>query len=115
MLGRGALANPTLAYQCARYLGLCEDNPELSCDPSDWVVWRRLLDQLVTRSRNRAESDRRTLSRVKQWLNYAHHKGSITWFDAVKRVRDTAELQRALADLAERADVKDGSRPRMAA
>jgi hypothetical protein len=40
------------------------------------------------------EQERKTLARIKQWLNYAHHRGTISWFDAVKRVGTVAELGR---------------------
>jgi tRNA-dihydrouridine synthase C len=100
MLGRGALADPLLVQRCADYLGV----PVLSADGlqtgSAWEIWRGLIDETVYRSRTRLESDRRTLSRVKQWLNYANHRKTISWFDRVKRVRDTRELQLCLDLLA---------------
>lgn len=91
MLGRGALANPQLALNCAQYLGTSSAqtaSPPVSGD----LIWRTLVEELVTESRTAQESDRRTLSRVKQWLNYAHHRKEISWFDVVKRAQDTREL-----------------------
>jgi tRNA-dihydrouridine synthase C len=95
MLGRGALANPRLVDECAQYLGIVSHDSQLGAEMAD-RSWRNIIEELVVESRNYQESDRRTLSRVKQWLNYAHRRGTISWFDYVKRVRDTNELGRLL-------------------
>lgn len=98
MIGRGALAAPRLVAECAEFLGLAQaGNATQAMSNLDWV---ELMQELVVVSRDAAEGDRRTLSRVKQWLNYAHHRGAVSWFDTVKRVRDTAELARALRTIA---------------
>jgi tRNA-dihydrouridine synthase C len=96
MLGRGALASPRLVAQCAEYLKLSPINSYLSAE-REACVWFSMMRDLLRESRSVAESDRRSLSRVKQWLNYAHKRGAIEWFDQVKRVSDTAELERELA------------------
>jgi tRNA-dihydrouridine synthase C len=96
MLGRGALANPRLVSACARHLRL-NDSDAVTGPLQDDPVWWTLIDELVRESRAMAESDRRTLSRVKQWLNYAHHRRAISWFDQIKRARDTRELGVMLA------------------
>jgi hypothetical protein len=41
---------------------------------------------MVELSRDAGEPERRTISRVKQWLNYARHKGAVQWFDSLKRL-----------------------------
>jgi tRNA-dihydrouridine synthase C len=115
MLGRGALANPELARDCARHLGLQIGDAQNLTASNRWEMWRSLIDELVLRSRTEAESDRRTLSRVKQWLNYAHHKGAISWFDQVKRVRDTRELQTALNAISVNQPSGSDTTPRLAA
>lgn len=96
MLGRGALANPRLVSSCARYLGMsaADVGPD---SKQDDPLWFSVIDELIRESRALAESDRRTLSRVKQWLNYAHHRRAISWFDQIKRARDTRELGLMLA------------------
>jgi len=98
MLGRGALADPLLVSACAEYLGVAIRSDAASFE-SNKGLWRELIDELILESRSAQESDRRTLSRVKQWLNYAHHRGAISWFDSIKRVQDTKELASALARL----------------
>ncbi|MFN4895521.1 MAG: tRNA dihydrouridine synthase [Pseudomonadota bacterium] len=91
MLGRGALSDPDLVRSCAEYLEIstCTAKRQPQCGDT---LWRELIDELVSDSRSAKESDRRTLSRVKQWLNYAHHRRSISWFDSIKRAHDTREL-----------------------
>jgi tRNA-dihydrouridine synthase C len=111
MLGRGALADPRLVQGCAEYLGIVSASGVLNSE-KDAPLWRALIEELVAESRYCRESDRRTLSRVKQWLNYAHHRGSIAWFDSIKRAQDTKELAAALAQLLPRSD---GSHSRLAA
>lgn len=98
MIGRGALADPRLVQACAEYLGICPVKKAVHSDSAD-LLWRELIEELVLESRGAQEADRRTLSRVKQWLNYAHHRGTISWFDSIKRVQDTKELGSALARL----------------
>ena len=95
MLGRGALADPALVAEGAAYLGIPvpADAAGLS---RDFLRWKELLLELVSVSRTAAEADRKTLARVKQWLNYASHRKTIAWFDQVKRTKDSAELLRAL-------------------
>jgi tRNA-dihydrouridine synthase C len=99
MLGRGALASPSLAAECAQHLGLPVRSGASDHEAGHLQDWARLLFELITASRNAAEADRRTLARVKQWLNYAHKRKAIDWFDSVKTCRDTAELQGVLAQL----------------
>ena len=41
---------------------------------------------MIELSRGAGEQERRTISRVKQWLNYARHKGAVRWFDSLKRL-----------------------------
>ena len=99
MLGRGALANPTLVSQCARYLGIDREPPLAIPKELSFAVWRGLVGDLVRVSRDVGEGDRKTLARVKQWLNYANHRRVIDWFDRVKRSRDSRELSMALDEI----------------
>ena len=104
MIGRGALAEPGMLASCAEYLGLpgrvegvsfCGDSPTL---------WLEILSRLATESRNNAEGDRRTVARIKQWLNYAHKRRTISWFDRVKTATDSKEIFAAIANLADLLD-----------
>lgn len=95
MLGRGVLANPLLVLECASYLKIAQGQ-YLYEQQDSYAVWGRVIRDVVWLSRTAGEAERRTLSRIKQWLNYASKKGSIAWFDSVKRSRDIRELLRAL-------------------
>lgn len=97
MIGRGVLADPLLVGRCAEYLGIPCPATSFECKHAGDSLWKDLLFELVRRSRDAMESDRRTMSRVKQWLRYAHQRRTIDWFDSVKRARDTAELADFLA------------------
>lgn len=99
MIGRGALAEPGLARECAVFLGLpdaeqgvhaCADRPER------WLV---VLEELVTVASQSGASERQLLSRLKQWLGYAHRRGVISWFDAVKRTTSVQEFRNAFQAL----------------
>jgi tRNA-dihydrouridine synthase C len=104
MVGRGALANPLLALECAKRLGIEHSQFEQCAQQSrGFSLWRELLTALINLSRDMAESERRTVSRLKQWVNYARHRGQIDWFDKIKRCHDTADITRAFAEIA-RAD-----------
>jgi tRNA-dihydrouridine synthase C len=91
MLGRGVLANPILATQCARHLGLRVVSDGYEGFDGE-AVWSQIVSDVVWLSREKGEAERRTLSRVKQWLNYAHKRGCISWFSTAKRCRDIKEL-----------------------
>jgi tRNA-dihydrouridine synthase C len=95
MLGRGALADPTLVNAAAKHLGITKSARSF-CELGGDTAWCDLIDELIFESRSANESDRRTLSRVKQWLNYAHHRRAISWFDSVKRAQDTEELRASI-------------------
>lgn len=95
MIGRGVLASPLLVLECASYLKIPHSQYLYGPEDSS-VLWANVVRDVVWLSRTAGEAERRTLSRVKQWLNYASKRGSIAWFDSVKRSRDTRELLRAL-------------------
>jgi tRNA-dihydrouridine synthase C len=101
MLGRGALADPALVAECATFLGI-PVSADASESSRDFSRWRNLILELIQMSRTAAEADRRTVARVKQWLNYASHRKTIEWFDSVKRTKDTADLTRSLTELGAR-------------
>ncbi len=81
MIGRSALANPSLPGQIARELGINHPRPM----PVDWPT---LLRGLVEESGEGG----RTLARLKQWLAMAGRHGDFRHFDLVKRAGSVAEL-----------------------
>jgi tRNA-dihydrouridine synthase C len=88
MIGRGALANLSLVRECAEYLGILQENASLGLAPD----WTEVLEHTSRLSRDARESDRRTVSRLKQWLNYAHKRKAVNWFDAVKHAQSSRDL-----------------------
>lgn len=90
MLGRGALANPSLSHQIARELGLS------SCEND--CYWCDLMQQLVLHMRALlGHSVRLSLKRLKQWLKLAALHGDFADFDRVKRCETLDELYAVLA------------------
>lgn len=90
MIGRGALANPRLAGEIARELGLTHAEP----DDFDWVSeFTRFLE---AESRLAGSSPRKALLRLKQWANIANKFGTFPRFDAVKRAESVEEFLRLL-------------------
>lgn len=81
MIGRGALASPSLPGQIAREMGLPSRDYE--------TEWEPLLRSYVAMCDGR---DARTVAKLKQWLALAHRHGSFRQFDALKRSATVAEL-----------------------
>ena len=112
MIGRGALAEPGLVTSLARELGIPTEPHHLEVCGGDPERWLPLFLELVEDSVQAGEPERRTLSRIKQWLNYAHHKGEVRWFDGVKRLESLSAIVSSIRDLTA---MPEGFRPRRAA
>jgi len=96
MLGRSALANPLLATQVSRELGIGSDRslPPITtlCD------WIPHLQRLVHWTEFYIDdAGRGTLLRLKQWLRLASTFGEFTAFDLIKRAQTLEELFDGLA------------------
>jgi tRNA-dihydrouridine synthase C len=100
MIGRGALAEPGLVATLARALGIDVLDDHVAECGGDARAWRPLLSELIELSQSEGEAERRTISRVKQWLNYARHKGSVRWFDSLKRLENLGEIRAHIDELA---------------
>ena len=89
MIGRGALADPTLPGKAAAELGL-SPQPPLQDEPlgEGETDWPRLLREFAAFSGEGG----RTLSRLKQWLAMANRHGSYHAFERVKRATTVDEL-----------------------
>lgn len=92
MLGRGALSSLTLVSECARYLGI----EAIGQSEGAGLTWLGVVEALARESRTAQEADRRTTARMKQWLNYAHKRRAVPWFDRVKCSLSSAELVAAI-------------------
>lgn len=85
MIGRGALAHPSLAGEIRSELGLKARSYETSWKP----LFTRLLE--ITDGIDGNLSSRRA-HRIKQWLNIAKNHGDFPLFDEVKRLESAEEL-----------------------
>ncbi|MEY4668546.1 MAG: hypothetical protein RL518_1245 [Pseudomonadota bacterium] len=99
MVGRGALAEPGLVSKLARTLGIQVLNEHVGECAGSAELWRPLLRELIETSQGVGEAERRTISRVKQWLNYARHKGRVGWFDSLKRLESLDAIAVHIDDL----------------
>src|SRR5262249_49024202 len=83
MLGRGAVASPTLAVAAARELGIRSPGfyghtrGKFGRTPAEWLP---LVQRFIEISTTTGSSPVRIVSRVKQWLRIANHDGRMPWF-----------------------------------
>ncbi|MCE9530491.1 MAG: tRNA-dihydrouridine synthase family protein [Planctomycetes bacterium] len=90
MLGRGAMANPRLARQVARELGIVSEMTDEPDPDIDWLQqMKRLVDWTAVFEERRPGQ---IFHRMKQWLNLAATYGSFARFDSIKRSRSVEEL-----------------------
>ncbi len=97
MLGRGALANPTLPQKIACEMGIAvKPCPANTTEPIDWVPHLKRLIALTAQIEGKMLTDKRTdhfvVCRLKQWLNLAAKQGYFMEFETVKRLETTGEL-----------------------
>ena len=109
MVGRGALSEPGLVTELAKALGIPTSSEHVSMCRGDASLWLPRILEVVNLSQKAGESERRTLSRIKQWLNYARHKGLVQWFDSVKRLESVPLVIEHLTTLAH-AEERDQAR-----
>jgi tRNA-dihydrouridine synthase C len=92
MLGRGALANPGLAMQVRRELGLTGGEGPVP-------TWRELMLRLVACSEAcGAANPGRILMRMKQWLKLGAQHGNFARFDAIKQAKSIDALLAAMGE-----------------
>ncbi len=88
MLGRGALADPTLGPKAARELGIPGGVLQSSARaPAEWLP---LISRYAELCRASGLPSAYILCRVKQWLRMTNHDRTV--FDALKRCQDLNEL-----------------------
>jgi tRNA-dihydrouridine synthase C len=99
MLGRSAMANPNLARQVSKELGVGAWT-EQECLPvsSGLQDWAPLVDRFVEISLPITEHPRYCLNRVKQWVRMAHVRGAVPWFDELKKHTDLNQALRYFAE-----------------
>jgi tRNA-dihydrouridine synthase C len=91
MLGRGALADPTLGRQAARELGIpgVSQLQPFARTPAEWLSMISRYSELCRAS---GLPPAYTLCRVKQWLRMNNYDGTLAWFDTLKGCQNLAEL-----------------------
>ncbi len=95
MIGRGALANPFLAWQIAGELKIWPHQlaSEFEHTPANWLPILRRFEELSSPT---SKASTYATSRIKQWIKMAKVKSSIPWFDDIKQIHDKNELFHAL-------------------
>jgi tRNA-dihydrouridine synthase C len=90
MLGRGAIARPSLAQEAAVELGIADS--DLVEPISDTASWCSMIRDVIELERVQDGSSMALVARVKKWLNLAHHAGKLPGFDALKRMQTVEEI-----------------------
>lgn len=98
MLGRGALASPTLARAAACELGIRGSAPlgQFGKTPAEWLPLVRRFVELSAIAASLAY----TTARIKQWLRMANHDGRMPWIDSLNRQQSLHDLLDQLGTLA---------------
>jgi hypothetical protein len=91
MLGRGALADPTLGRRAARELGLPGASllQSFAWTPAEWLF---LISRYCELCRASGLPPAYIVCRVKQWLRMNNHTGELVWFDTLNGCQDLGEL-----------------------
>jgi tRNA-dihydrouridine synthase C len=97
MLGRGALADPTLGRKAARELGI--PGVGLIDSFARTPEWLSLISRYCELCRVSGLPPAYILCRVKQWLRMNNHDGALAWFDNLKRCQNLGELLNDLGRL----------------
>lgn len=92
MLGRSALADPSLPLKIAQELGIARPSATADLD------WERLFRTLLHYAEMYGDRIKpRSLMRLKQWLKIAHNHGDFTQFDVLKHAESVDEFFELLA------------------
>ncbi len=87
MLGRGALADPLLAIQVARRLGLISTYADAPLSIGNSIEnWRPWIERFVEISLPNSKHPSYLVRRIKQWLQFAKMRQEIPWFEELKRM-----------------------------
>ncbi len=92
MIGRGALADPSLQHEIGRELGLSNNNlinKSFGADPLDWEPILRRFAEISAPTRGKSQY---TSRRIKQWLGMANKRRTLPWFEQIKHTKSLDEL-----------------------
>ncbi len=98
MIGRGALANPTLPRLIARELGILTPDADVSAKcgptPAEWLpVVRRFV---AINAPTSLEKQNGVARRIKQWLRFPHDRARLDWYDDLKRGQSLTDVMAVL-------------------
>jgi tRNA-dihydrouridine synthase C len=107
MIGRGALADPTLQHQIARELGIFEPamNENLNGPARNWIPLLRRFQEITDLHFERIGKTEKsyTVRRTKQWLRYVNQRFSTAplgmAFETLKRAETFDEMIAALSEV----------------
>ncbi|MFZ9595267.1 MAG: tRNA dihydrouridine synthase [Bdellovibrionia bacterium] len=93
MLGRGALADPSLPLQIATRLGIKafqeEDQQVFGAQPEHWL---KLIEQFAELSLPVSQGRQFTARRVKQWFGFVGARRAFPWITDLKRAQDLDQI-----------------------
>lgn len=93
MIGRGALAEPSLAQLVLRELkGSSTSEDTILPFKNSKERWRPLFKRFIQVAEPQALSPLYTTKRIKQWLNLAERCHSISWSEPIKRAKNLDEI-----------------------
>jgi len=99
MIGRSALANPSLPYQIAAELGIGRGRMGGIRELADWIPLFRSL--VAYTEEFKGASIAKSVTRLKQWLKLASNFGGFEHFDRVKHTQTVEEFFEAFARIVE--------------
>jgi tRNA-dihydrouridine synthase C len=82
MIGRGALANPHLAWQISKAMGISQLVSSPFPSQEEWVSY---LERFLVLCKETSDQPNYALKRLKQWMRYVAAKNAFPDFDRVKR------------------------------
>lgn len=94
MLGRGALADPSLVHHLAHELGLPAPVPQT-------IDWPAIFARFVVLCEPYADNPQYALCRIKQWLRMADYSHRLAWSAPLKRTQSLAEFFKSLSAIAQ--------------
>jgi tRNA-dihydrouridine synthase C len=92
MIGRGALGDPALPHAIARHLGILSGVDDGVSFGADAKRWEPVLARFSAIAAPYSSGNEYTSRRIKQWLRFATVRGSLPWFETVKRAQNLEEL-----------------------
>jgi tRNA-dihydrouridine synthase C len=98
MIGRAALARPTLAREMRKELGLplnlaSDREPMIITDGLNAVNWAGIFEEYA----NVQPSEKR----IKQWIRYLAHQRQVAWWEPIKGLGSTPEILNCLREFQE--------------